>query len=687
MEVPSGTNPEPLLVFRLLLAVFNLGLRVVLAALHDDPGFGLRAKVGAFKIEAPPEWRTNRARFLKPEELLNESGTGPYKISSDPFPLIAARNQKLVKQGKALPVYAADQEGSLFRESTPGINLLRVNDETYWKRLYEVGCLPAGGVTSPYLYFGMAGTTFATHVEVWFVVSKDYRPQVLDLADRVLSQAEKNGCHVPLRHKHVILPPTLLTANNIPFTVLIQREGDYVFTEPGSFHCGFNVGFNIAEAVNYATEEWLEEGIRVFGGYYDSEAPMNTDYGELCICDYRYSLAPNVRFTKFPAATVCKIFHRRQRMFCAMKRYTDTCVDLLRAGGHEPPSVDLITEALKSVRITGPGAEPNPLREPLVFGCRPASNAGESPAAEARLTPTGREMCRTLPCCRKCGKSFSRQQARHAHEKHCSEVGHVSRTEASSAPLFSSGVAGSSSTALVEGESPSSTASLGGTSPMEACLRPEVIASRETRRRRADFSSSPSLSSSDSTFPSPPASKKPQKSSARRRNPEGDSCANTSTDRRENYEHVSSARDGDERSFPVMFQQAVASFAGVVESLKSAVAAVPNRPVVGVQKLPATPSMASTLSDTSASAARRAGPDARQLYPCIYCGKRLSGKSRMRHQYSHERDYQCPLCGQSHTKSENREHHYAAFHKGVSPPSSLAFVPKNPSVGGVAAAE
>ncbi|KAH7707023.1 JmjC domain containing protein, partial [Aphelenchoides avenae] len=454
MEVPSGTNPEPLLVFRILPAVFNLGLRVVLAALQDDPGFGLRAKVGAFKIEAPLEWRANRAFFVKPEELRNENGTGPYKISSarkeklefdpcadgspgcyiiraneavsdmtiaaykklaeklpaltdsvfkfdlteenlrknDPFPLIAARNKKLAKQGQALPIYAADQEGSLFREATPGINLLRVNNETYWKHLHEAGCLPAGGVTSPYLYFGMAGTTFATHVEdmdlcsvsynhsgaakVWFVVSKDYRQQVLDLADRVLSQAEKGGCHVPLRHKHVILPPTLLTANNIPFTVLIQREGDYVFTEPGSFHCGFNVGFNIAEAVNYATEEWLEEGIRVFGGYYDSEAPMNTDYGELCICDYRYSLAPNVRFTKFPAATVCKIFHRRQRMFCAMKRYTDTCVDLLRAGGHEPPSVDLITEAFKSVRITGPGAEPNPLREPLVFGSRPASNDG-----------------------------------------------------------------------------------------------------------------------------------------------------------------------------------------------------------------------------------------------------------------------------------------------------------------------
>lgn len=171
----------------------------------------------------------------------------------------------------------------------------------------------------------------------------------------MLQEAEKNGCHAPLRHKHVILPPTLLTANSIPYTVVIQAAGEYVFTEAGSYHCGFNVGFNIvsiivlvlcicafqAEAVNYATEEWLEEGIRSYGGFYDTKAPMMTDVGELCCCDHRFKFAPVVRFDHFPASEVCKLFHLRQRWFCALKKYTDACVDLLRAGDIEPPSVDL----------------------------------------------------------------------------------------------------------------------------------------------------------------------------------------------------------------------------------------------------------------------------------------------------------------------------------------------------------
>ena len=33
-------------------------------------------------------------------------------------------------------------------------------------------------------------------------------------------------------------------------------------TLPGSYHAGFSTGLNIGEAVNFATKDWLEYGIR-----------------------------------------------------------------------------------------------------------------------------------------------------------------------------------------------------------------------------------------------------------------------------------------------------------------------------------------------------------------------------------------------------------------------------------------
>ena len=37
-----------------------------------------------------------------------------------------------------------------------------------------------------------------------------------------------------------------------------QNQGEYVVLNAAAYHSGFNSGFNTAEAVNFATEDWIE---------------------------------------------------------------------------------------------------------------------------------------------------------------------------------------------------------------------------------------------------------------------------------------------------------------------------------------------------------------------------------------------------------------------------------------------
>jgi hypothetical protein len=51
-----------------------------------------------------------------------------------------------------------------------------------------------------------------------------------------------------------------LKENWIPYETAIQFPGEFMVTFPGSYHAGYNHGFNIAEATNFATERWIDIG-------------------------------------------------------------------------------------------------------------------------------------------------------------------------------------------------------------------------------------------------------------------------------------------------------------------------------------------------------------------------------------------------------------------------------------------
>lgn len=54
--------------------------------------------------------------------------------------------------------------------------------------------------------------------------------------------------------------PKLLQENGIRCNEIVHHEGEFMITYPYGYHAGFNYGYNLAESVNFALEEWLPIG-------------------------------------------------------------------------------------------------------------------------------------------------------------------------------------------------------------------------------------------------------------------------------------------------------------------------------------------------------------------------------------------------------------------------------------------
>ena len=72
---------------------------------------------------------------------------------------------------------------------------------------------------------------------------------------------DAKNCDQFLRHKTYLISPQLLQSQyNIRVNKLVHNEGEFVITFPYGYHSGYNLGYNCAESVNFATEAWLQYG-------------------------------------------------------------------------------------------------------------------------------------------------------------------------------------------------------------------------------------------------------------------------------------------------------------------------------------------------------------------------------------------------------------------------------------------
>ncbi|KAF9292416.1 Lysine-specific demethylase 4B [Mortierella alpina] len=167
------------------------------------------------------------------------------------------------------PMYGADMSGSLFDERTTSWNTQCLGD-----LLSKIDQnLP--GVNTPYLYFGMWKATFAWHVEdmdlysinylhfgapkQWYCIRPENSSRFECIAQGIFSSDYKN-CPQFLRHKTYLLSPSKLATDGVPVNRLVQHEGEFVLTFPFAYHSGYNLGFNCAESINFALNDWIPIG-------------------------------------------------------------------------------------------------------------------------------------------------------------------------------------------------------------------------------------------------------------------------------------------------------------------------------------------------------------------------------------------------------------------------------------------
>lgn len=131
------------------------------------------------------------------------------------------------------------------------------------------------GVTQPYLYVGVWRSLFGWHKEdvdlysinylhygrpkFWYSIDLDSSEKFEKLSNKFFKDLYKD-CSEFLRHKTTLIEPRILLQHGINMHKLVQEEREFVISRAAAYHSGFNSGFNIAEAVNFALPAWFPYG-------------------------------------------------------------------------------------------------------------------------------------------------------------------------------------------------------------------------------------------------------------------------------------------------------------------------------------------------------------------------------------------------------------------------------------------
>jgi histone demethylase JARID1 len=147
------------------------------------------------------------------------------------------------------------------------LNILPLDKESLFRHIKT----DISGMTVPWLYVGMCFSTFCWHSEDHYTYSANYQHFGATKTWYGIPGEDSDRFEAAMRETIpelfeqqpdllfqlvTLLQPDKLQKAGVRVYALDQRAGQMVITFPRAYHAGFNHGFNLNEAVNFAPSDW-----------------------------------------------------------------------------------------------------------------------------------------------------------------------------------------------------------------------------------------------------------------------------------------------------------------------------------------------------------------------------------------------------------------------------------------------
>lgn len=207
------------------------------------------------------------------------------------------------KVGSGFPV-ASNDPYNKYAKDPWNLNVLPLRKESLLRHVQN----EISGVTVPWLYVGMMFSTFCWHCEDHYTYSANYQHlgatktwYGIPGEDALKFEAALKANVPDLMEKQpnlmfqlvTMLSPQTLLKFGVRVYACDQKPGQFVVTYPRAYHGGFNQGFNVNEAVNFAPPDWVDFGTESVKVYKNFKKPPVFSHDELLLKVATTKLAPD----------------------------------------------------------------------------------------------------------------------------------------------------------------------------------------------------------------------------------------------------------------------------------------------------------------------------------------------------------------------------------------------------------